>query len=397
VTYLLFFYVDHLGLPPALGGISVAVYALLGPTTNMLAGYLSDRTKTRWGRRRPYIMFGIPPLFLLFVLIWSPPYPASGNTVWVFVYFLLIICLFEAVYNFVVLNLTALFPEMFRGVRERSEVSFYRQVFTLLGLLLGIAVPPLLYDSIGWSGMGLVIGGIGLITMLVALTGIKEGSGPRPSTLPLRGSITGVLRNRMFIAYGMATAALYFSYDLLTSGVPFYTKYVLGVGALETHTFLLVCFLTVPLFMGLWAKVVPALGPKRSYCVSLAVFGLFSLALLFGTREWMFPLAALVGAGLSGTLIMPDIVLGEIIDEDERVNGVRREGIYYGVNGLVIAAAVVLQGATIGSVLSLTGYVPDAAVQVQSAVAGIRFMMGLAPLLALLAGAMAMWRLYRKS
>src|SRR5690606_36181084 len=99
-----------------------------------LAGALSDRTRTRWGRRIPYIALGSLPLALFFALVWLAPF--RGDDPRLFAYFLGVIFLFDTLFTLVSLNLVALFPEMYPSLAERAEVSGYRQVFALVGLVL---------------------------------------------------------------------------------------------------------------------------------------------------------------------------------------------------------------------------------------------------------------------
>ncbi|UCF61430.1 MAG: MFS transporter, partial [Anaerolineaceae bacterium] len=137
-TFLIFFYTDTVRLDPGLVGLAFAIsYGIWNAINDPLIGALSDRTRTRWGRRIPYIMFGTPFTFLFFVLIWSPPiggHPLTNSShVGTFIYFAVIIALFDLAYTAVSVTYTALFPEAFEDLKERTEVSIYRQVAALFG------------------------------------------------------------------------------------------------------------------------------------------------------------------------------------------------------------------------------------------------------------------------
>ena len=110
-TYVSFFYVDSLRMPAGLFALAFTVYTLWNAINDPLAGALSDRTRTRWGRRIPYIALGSLPLAICFALIWWAPF--SGDSPWLLWYFLIVVFLYDGFYTLVSVNQTALFPEMF--------------------------------------------------------------------------------------------------------------------------------------------------------------------------------------------------------------------------------------------------------------------------------------------
>src|SRR3989338_3166826 len=140
-TYIIFFYVDSMKLPPYLAGIGMLIYAVWNAVNDPIAGFISDHTRTRWGRRIPYIALGIIPFGLVYFLLWIPPFGAIDQVFWLFLYFTVFICLFDGFYTVTVLNWASLYPEMFSSLKERAEVNAFRQTFGMIGLLLGVALP----------------------------------------------------------------------------------------------------------------------------------------------------------------------------------------------------------------------------------------------------------------
>jgi len=198
-TFLIFFYTDVVRLDPRLVGLAFAIsYGVWNAINDPLIGVLSDRTRTRWGRRIPYIALGAPLTFLLFVLVWSPPlggHPLTNPShMGIFVYFATIIALFDLAYTAVTVTYTAIFPEAFEDLKERTEVSIYRQVAAMIGTALGLAIMPVLVGALsgpfgdlgGWTGAGVILGLIGGGAFGVSLLGSRERKEAREEeALPL--------------------------------------------------------------------------------------------------------------------------------------------------------------------------------------------------------------------
>ena len=121
-------------------GINI-VYAIWDAVNDPLVGYLSDNTRTRWGRRRPWLLTALPFYVMILVLVYAVPGPARQGH-YLFWYGLLIFTLFEAAFTVLSVNYNALFPELFQGFKERARASSYYQGFGMLGELVGFSLPP---------------------------------------------------------------------------------------------------------------------------------------------------------------------------------------------------------------------------------------------------------------
>jgi len=395
-TYLLFFYVDVMGLPAPLAGSAMIVFTIWNMLNDPLAGYISDRTRTKWGRRKFYILLGSIPLSITFLLLWTPPSPFLATTSKLFAYFLTIICLYDTFFTVVELNYTAVYPEMYPELKDRSEVTGYMQVMYMIGSVIGIALPPLIYSRLGWGWMGIILGAVIFLFKMISLIGIKEEKVYAQDIQPsLWKSLSLTLKNRSFLAAVIVNLLAIYATSMTIATAPFYTKYVLNFGEDKSSLFLAIMILTSIPFLVVWSKfIVVKLGPKKSFIFSLISLGLLVLSAAILSPKAAIITAVLIGIGLSGVALVPYIVIADVIDEDEVKSGVRREGMYFGINGFVIRFAGIIQGGTIGFLLPVFGYIQGSTQQSANAILGFKVMMSIIPMLSLLIGAFIIWKFY---
>ena len=182
-SFYFYFYVDELGLAVWLATIARTIYLVWDAVNQPLAGWLSDRTSTRLGRRRPWLLGAVPAYMLTFVMVFAVP-PGLGKA-GLFAWFLAALILIEAVATIIWVNYGALFPELFRGNRLRARASAVQQGFQIAALLVGTAATPLLYTSLGYGNMALIYAFLFGVLMLACIAGIREQEearqGPRLS------------------------------------------------------------------------------------------------------------------------------------------------------------------------------------------------------------------------
>ena len=397
-TFLIFFYTDIARLDPGLVGLAFAIsYGIWNAINDPIIGVLSDRTRTRWGRRIPYIMFGTPFTFLLFVLIWSPPlgdHPLDNPShMGIFIYFAIIIALFDLAYTAVSVTYTALFPETFEDLQERTEVSIYRQVAAMVGTALGIAVMPIIVGSFterfgdlsAWKWAGVILGLVGGGAFGFSLLGSRERKEvSEEAALPFTTALKETFTNRSFLAFVGANLMICYIWSWLSAMVPFFTKYVIGAEEGQMSLIFSGMFITSMAFYPLWRKIALRLGSKRTLVLSVTLFVLFMLSVLVvNDLPQAFVMMLFVGAANSGITLVRDIVLSDVIDEDELHTDRRREGSYFGVNAFIERLVMVLVGGSISLVLSLSGYNAEWTTQPSTVARGIRLGMGLLPVVAL--------------
>jgi len=383
-TYIIFFYVDILRLEARLAAIAMLIYGVWNAVNDPIAGFISDSTKTRWGRRIPYIFLGSIPFGLAYFLLWAPPFTSADMTA-LFWYFLLIICLFDTLYTIVVINWASLYPEMYPDLKERAQVNSYRQTFGMIGLIIGIALPPLIFGAIGWAKMGAIFGAIIAAAYLVALAGSRENmkySTEKP--LPLMKAISATFRNIPFIIFVSSNLLIQYAFTMVLAIIPFYAKYVLNAGSTETSLILLSAFVIAIPMMFVWRALIVRFGAKACYLAAILIFAIMLIPfLLIDNIAAAVISSGLLGAGLSGIILPSDVLISDVIDYDSTKTGIRREGMYFGVNAFVCRFAIAMEAASIAIVFTLTKYDPIIFTQTKAFLLGLRVLVAGLPMIAL--------------
>lgn len=392
-TYIQFFYLDVMRLTPAFMALAMTIFAIWNSINDPLAGALSDRTRTRWGRRIPYILFGTLPMAICFVMLWRVPEIFAGDQTALFLYLLTLLFLFDTLHTVVTLNYAALYPEMYTTLTDRAQMSSWRQIFSVIGTALGIALPPVLYATFGWGAFAVLIGIITAVSLYISLFGSYERArAENQKEMPLGAALGATFRNHSFVAYMGMQVMLQFAFLLIMAAIPFYAKYVLNASEEITSVLLAATLVVAGALLLVWGRIATRLGARTTMLAAMGAFGVAMIPLLFvDSVIGTLLTTAAAGIGLSGVLILPDIMLSDVIDEDSLKTGERREGMYYGIQGLLIRAAIVLQALVLNSLLSAGGYDPNLSVQAQppALAFGLRLAVSIVPLIALALGMVA--------
>ena len=224
------------------------IYTFLDAIDNPVYGFLSDRTHTRWGRRRPWFIVGAPLLVLCFILFFNPPAALAPGSA--FSYVLIMYMLTGTLDSLINANYGALFPDLFRTEKVRAKTNALRQVFQFVAMIISIALTPVITEAIGYSTTAFIYGGISIAVIFFMAFGCHEDPAnlerPKPS---LFGSIKAILINPKFWIYGITNAAFFAALGLVQAGVPFYVKYHLGEeGGLAATIMLGITIVTTILF-----------------------------------------------------------------------------------------------------------------------------------------------------
>lgn len=412
--FYLIYLTDVVLLRPILAGTALLVGKLWDAVTDPFMGYLSDRIKTRWGRRRVFFLIVFIPLGASFYLLWATPNAETAGQGWTFVYAMLTYMLFMTAWTVYAVPYQALTAEMTSDYDERTSLSSYRMAVSILGGLAAALVPYMIFDAVdgaseGHRVMGMVFGALIALGPLFPLIGCREEDKPRQESFPFFRGIALVWKNRNFrYVLGMFLVT-WTAIDLLQSIFLYFLQYwlridpeaasdFLGLGLPQGNVIFGLLFIVAALALPLWVFLSGKLGKRKSYIIGVGFFGLVLTGLTFfspgmpGLLRNVYIMCVLAGVGLSAAHVMPFSIIPDCIEYDELETGQRREGMYYGFTTFIQKCAVALALWLSGMLLDVTGYVPNAPQQAQSALTAIRMLFGPVPFALILIGCYCMVR-----
>jgi len=356
--FYIFYYVDELGLAVAMAAIINIVYAIWDAVNDPLVGYLSDNTRTRWGRRRPWLLIGLPFYVGILVLVYAVPEPFKQGSV-LFWYALIMFTLFEGAYTVMQVNYSALFPELFQSFRERARAGPYYQGLCMLGELVGFSIPPIIYAAYGFVPMAVVFAGIAGIALFIAITGNSED--PKVLKTPplnLKDAFEDVLKDRPFWLFSIALTFLAFTTGIYTLATPFWVKYSLGASPQTTSLIFAIVFIIAILSVTAWGRLVGILGIKRTWLWSIVVMAASAIILGLAPDTLIGGIgAAVAGAGLGGVKVCREMIMASFVDRGWKRTGHRREGLYYSLLRVVGKLSKILEALALTLLGALFGYV----------------------------------------
>lgn len=355
-TFYSYYYVDKLGLSIGLATLARTIFLIWDAANQPLFGYWSDRTKTKYGRRRPWIFGAIPLFMLTFIMVFSPP--ASLSEMGLFTWFLIALVLYEAAATVIWVNYGALFPELFKGDRVRTKASAIQQGFQIVALLIGTAATPILFDAIGFSNMAIVYALVFAVFMLLFLRFVKENEEAAKLPQPkLKEAFKETLSNKPFWLVNISNSFAQTVNGLLSSMIPFYAKYVLEIPENQNTILLASIFVSVIPLVGVWYWLLRRMDPVKGWRWSFVAYAVSVIPLWFSTSLTGGIVAGvIVGFGLAGFLVSPAMVNSRIIDQDALKTGSRREGIYTAVSGFIVRSSGLISAVAFLIVGMIFGY-----------------------------------------
>jgi GPH family glycoside/pentoside/hexuronide:cation symporter len=386
-VYLPKFYSDVVGIDIAALGWILASVRVFDAVTDPAMGYLSDRTVSRFGRRRPYIAGGAVLVAICIYLLFHPP---QGSPLFETVWFGIWIYALFLFWTVVTVPYESLGPEITFDYHERNSLFGLRDGLLLGGTLAAAASPAAVQAAFGLAADGegertkfliialiyapLVVGSAWWCAAVIR----ERPSGER-STAGMWSGLRRVWRNRPFVILITAYTISAIGNNLPATLILFYVQYVLE--SAYADFFLLLYFTTGIVFLPGWVALARRIGKKRAWLLSIAIntgafVGVFFLGP--GDASIYAVLVFLSGVGLGATLALPSSIQADVIDYDELLTGERREGRYIGLWSIAkkLAAAVGV-GAGL-SILGLAGYAPNAS-QPESVLLALRVLYALVP------------------
>ncbi len=387
-AFFTLYYVDRLKVSPQLWAVVLGSLAVYNAVDNPLIGHLSDRTRTRWGRRVVYLLFCSAPSLLALIGLFASPFDALTHEVGVVVWFVVWWLVWETAGTAMGGAYLSLLPEMFTSFAERARVAVRMNVFQVVGLLIGLAAPPALAQALGWPAAVAILVAVALVAIYQGVPVLRENV-PSTAALPsLWSSMRSTFANRGFITIVAAQTMRFVATGALTTGMGLYVKYSLGGDDTLTSLLLALAFVVAGAFLWPWRRLVAdRVGARGTLILAYAVVALgAALLAVVPSMTAVYAVTCLVGVGLSGLILMGDVVMADVIDADELATGERRAGAFFGIAGLLTTLSGTIVAAAFGWVATAYGYDPKLPAQAASAGQGFRVFMAGVPAVASVIG-----------
>jgi GPH family glycoside/pentoside/hexuronide:cation symporter len=385
---------DMVGLRPGLAAAAVFVGRTWDYINDPLIGYISDRTRTRWGRRRPFLLFGFLPYAVAFALLWWKP--PIGAPLGLAAYYAFAYLLYDASATFVYMPYYALTPELTLDYDERTSLTGYRMGFSILGSLVAFTVPLMLIGTMRPENgdrvlmMGALFGAISALPLLVVFLSTRERPEFQAQEQPgLKESLRAAGRNRPFLFAAGIFLLTWTTVSIVQAVLLFFLKYRMGLEA-ESDLIAATVFVVALLALPFWAWTSRRWDKRLAYVAGIGFWAAVQLVLVVISPGWGMPvvltLAALAGVGVGAAHVLPWSIIPDAVEWDELATGQRHEGMFYSLVTLMqkVASSIAIPLALL--MLDVTGYVPNAPVQTPAAVQGIQILMGPVPAVLLCCG-----------
>lgn len=357
-----------LGQSAAVAGLLLTVSKLYDVVADLVIGIASDRTRSRWGRRRPYLLAGAIISALSFLMIFMPP-ALDGDAL--IVYMAVALIVYSTGYSLFAVPYIAMAGEMTDGFHERTRLLSFRTFFISVGQLLGAAGMAAL---IGWAGGGsrgyALMGGAAAsligTTMLISFLGTAKArqAASAPSSaakLPPLGQMRTLLSNRPFVLLMAAKIVQYFAISIFTTTKLLFLLNVIGIGYAGLINLTLVQNIVGMISVPLWTWAGRRMGKRRAYLLAILTLGaMYASWFVTGpglSMQGVWLRGALNGVAATGVILLSISMLPDVMEYDRRTTGLRREGLFSSIYAFMEKLAYAVGPGLIGLLLAAGGFV----------------------------------------
>jgi len=387
------FMMDVIGISPGLVAIILFVGRSWDYVNDPIVGFLSDRTRTRWGRRRPFLLFGALPFALSFILLWlSPNFSQTG----LIIYYSLGYIVYEAMATIVYMPYYALTPELTEDYDERTQLTSFRMLFNILGSLIAYIFPMMVIGSMVPENtkrvvlMSVIAGAVAATPLIGVFLGTREKkeyiSEEKPKFIP---SLKAAFKNRPFVFGAGIYLLTWMTILVVETNLLLYIKYIIQREG-QSSLIMASIFVTAILALPLWNWASKHWNKRLAYIIGIAFWAVVMMLLIMVSSETPFwvilTLCVMAGIGVSAAQVLPWSIIPDAIEWDEWKTYERHEGMFYSLITLLgkIANSVAVPLSLV--VLEMTGYQAGTTDQPGSALRGIRLLIGPIPALLLIGG-----------
>jgi GPH family glycoside/pentoside/hexuronide:cation symporter len=416
--YWLFFLISVVGLQAELAGVVILIGRVWDSINDPLIGILSDGLESRWGRRRPFLLFGAVPFGVTFFLLFFVP-PLDSDLALI-IYYSVVYLLFDTMYTIINVPYAAMTPELTEDYDERSSLAGWRIAIAILASLIAAATFRLTAEDLIGTSLASTMGleeavrfgyaitaafwSVTLILSPLLLVLLLKDTGhaqPVKDPINLWRTFKEVWRNRPFRLAAIVYMLSFTTADIVVAVFVWFLVFYVGVergfDSLVLGLVLGLAFVTMPLTV----KLMRRFGKRETYIGTMAIYAivLFIMSQIPRGGQWYVLVAAFfAGFGHGAANVIPWAMVADVVDVDELMTGKRREGIYSGylvfLRKLATAVAIFL----VTRVLAASGFRAGTGgalvdvTQPESALVALRVLVGVVPAIMLALSILAAWR-----
>jgi GPH family glycoside/pentoside/hexuronide:cation symporter len=393
-AYFAIFLTDVVGVPPAVAAAAFFIGRSWDYVNDPIIGYISDRTRTRWGRRRPFLLFGAVPFGLVFAMLWwRPPFQ---STLALAIYYAAAYVLFDTAATFVYMPYFALTPELAGDYDERTSLTSYRMFFSILGSLVAFTIPLLIIGAFRPENaskvmlMGFTFGLVSAVPLLLIFFGARERQDYMAQEPPkLRQALKAIIKNPPFLLGMGIYLFTWISVDIMQAILLYFIKYCVRrepQSDLIMGTIFVVAILALPL----WNAIATRWNKRGTYIFGVAFWAVVQLVIITLRPETplvlLLCLCGLAGVGVAAAHVLPWSILPDAIEWDEWKTGERHEGMFYSVVTLAHKVSASIAIPLVLLLMESADYQPNVAIQTPRAELTIRLVSGPIPAVLLALG-----------
>ncbi len=362
--FYLIFLTDVVGLRPSLAGLIVLIARIWDAISDPLMGHITDRTKTRWGRRRPYFFLGFFLIILSYSLLW---FPTSFQTdLGKFIFCLTSYLFYSTVVTMVMVPYSAFSAEISRDYEERNKANGFRLFFSQFASLLGAVLPLTIValfttEKTGYGVMGLVFGIFFAIPFLLIFIFLRESQYKElvKTKFSLKSFFKPFKVRTFRILIGLYIGA-FITMDVISAIFAYFMRYYLNRPD-DTTIVLGILLISVVVLLPFVVYGANNIGKGKTFSMGafIAMVGVVLLALLPQDVSIVvvYIVASVVGIGLAPCMVIPWFMFPDATDAGELKFGERNEGSFSGIMTFVRKSTSAVAIFAVGVILDIAGYI----------------------------------------